>query len=223
MRARRSPLENTLLATWIVAAAAVLAFLHIGSEVREGEFTAIDRAVLTALRVPGHPHQAIGPHWLAESMRDVTALGGLTVLMLVIAIAAIALLAYGHRRHAAILVGAAGAAQLSSGLFKHLYDRVRPTFAIYGDLPTSMSFPSGHSTVATATYFLLAVIVASLDPKRTVKVLAFAVAALLAIIIGASRVFLGVHWPSDVVAGWCLGAAWALAASILLRALHRQS
>lgn len=221
---RPSPrIETALLAAWMIAAAAVLAFLHIASEVREGEFSTFDRAVLMALRVNGDPHHARGPLWLTESLRDITALGGLTVLILVIAMAAIALLAYGHRRHAAVLVVATLGAQLSSGLFKNFYDRVRPTFAIYGDLPTSMSFPSGHSTVATAAYFLLAVILASLEPKPAIKILAFAVAGLLALLIGFSRLYLGVHWPSDVAAGWCLGAAWALAASLVLRALKRRS
>jgi undecaprenyl-diphosphatase len=216
-------IETTLLAAWIAAAAAVWGFLEIADEMHEGEFTAYDHAMLMALRAGGDPHAAIGPAWFSESMRDVTALGGITLLMLVIAIAAIALLAYGHRRHAIVLVTSVAAAQISSGLFKNFYDRVRPTFAIYGDLPTSMSFPSGHSTVATAAYFLLAVILASLDPKPAITRLGFAVAGLLALMIGFSRVFLGVHWPSDVVAGWCLGAAWALAASVVLRALKQRA
>jgi undecaprenyl-diphosphatase len=212
-------IEFTVLAVWIAAASAVLGFLHIADEMHEGELDAYDRAILSALRVPGDPHAAIGPHWLIESMRDVTALGGVTLLVLVTVISVIALLAYRHRLEALVLTVSVVLAQLSSGLFKDFYERVRPTFAVYGDLPTSMSFPSGHSTVSTAAYFLLAVIVADLDPARAVKVLAFAVAALLALMIGFSRVFLGVHWPSDVLAGWCLGAAWALAAAIALRLL----
>lgn len=215
-------IELTVLAVWIAAAAAVWGFLGIADEMHEGELDAYDRAILSALRVPGNPHAAIGPHWLVESMRDVTALGGVTLLLLVTVIAVIALLAYRHRREALVLAASVVLAQLSSGLFKNFYERVRPTFAVYGDLPTSMSFPSGHSTVATATYFLLAVIVADLDPARPVKILAFAVAGLLALMIGFSRVFLGVHWPSDVIAGWCLGAAWAFAAAVVLRYLQRR-
>jgi undecaprenyl-diphosphatase len=212
-------IETAVLAVWIAAAAAVWGFLAIADEMHEGELDAYDRAVISALRVAGDPHQAIGPHWLVESMRDVTALGGITLLVLVMAMSVIALLAYRHRLEAVVLTGSVVLAQISSGLFKNFYERVRPTFAVYGDLPTSMSFPSGHSTTATATYFLLAVIVASLDPARPVKVLAFTVAGLLALMIGFSRVFLGVHWPSDVIAGWCLGAAWAFAAAVLLRIL----
>ncbi|GAA0564522.1 phosphatase PAP2 family protein [Rhizomicrobium electricum] len=219
MFSRLPRIETAVLAVWIAAAAAVWGFLGIADEMHEGELDAYDRAVISALRVAGDPHKAIGPHWLVESMRDVTALGGITLLVLVMAMSVIALLAYRHRLEALVLTGSVVLAQISSGLFKNFYERVRPTFAVYGDLPTSMSFPSGHSTTATATYFLLAVIVASLDPARPVKVLAFTVAALLALMIGFSRVFLGVHWPSDVIAGWCLGAAWAFAAAVLLRIL----
>lgn len=217
LRVIASRIEITLLAVWIALAGAVWVFLAIGGEVREGDFSAFDRTILMALRQPGQPHQAIGPLWLTESMRDITALGGITLLVFVTVIAVIVLWAHARRREAWVFALSVVLAQLSSGLFKDLYLRARPSFAIYGDLPTSMSFPSGHSTVATATYFVLAVIIASVEPRRAMKELAFAVAALLALMIGISRVYLGVHWPSDVIAGWSLGAAWALFAAILLR------
>lgn len=210
-------IEIALLAVWIALGSAVWAFLAIGSEMREGELTGPDRLMLEALRLPGQPHHAAGPHWLVESMRDVTALGGITVLSLVTIISVIVLLGHSRRLQALVLGVCVPLAQMSSGLFKDLYERARPSFAIYGDLPTSMSFPSGHSTVATATYLVLAVIVSSLETTRPMKVLGFAVAAFLSIAIGFSRVYLGVHWPSDVIAGWCLGAAWALVAAVALR------
>jgi len=213
--------EIALLAIWIALAGAVWSFLAIGSEMREGELTAYDRRILEALRLPGQAHQAIGPHWLMECMRDVTALGGMTVLSLVTVLSVIVLAGHGRRLQALVVAVCIPAAQLSSGLFKVFYERPRPSFAIYGDLPASMSFPSGHSTVATATYLVLAVIVSSIETGRAMKVLGFAVAAFLALLIGCSRVYLGVHWPSDVLAGWCLGAAWALVAAVGLRHIGR--
>ncbi len=209
--------EIALLLVWIALAGAIWSFLAIGSEMREGELTAFDLWVLDALRRHGQPHVAVGPQWLVESMRDVTALGGFTLLTLVTVLSVIVLAAHHRRVQALVLAVCVPLAQLSGGMFKNLYERARPSFAVYGDLPASMSFPSGHSTVATATYFVLAVIVASLETRRSMKVLAFAVAALLSLMIGVSRVYLGVHWPSDVVAGWCLGAAWALMAAVALR------
>lgn len=216
-------IEIALLAVWVALAGAVWAFLAIGDEMSEGELTAFDRLVLEALRQPGNPHAAIGPHWLLESMRDITALGGFTVLTLVTVISVIALLAHRHRVHALVLAVFVPLAQLSTEFFKGYYERPRPAFAVFGDLPTSMSFPSGHSTIATATYFLLAVIVASLEPRPSTRVLSFAVAAFLSVMIGFSRAFLGVHWPSDVVAGWCLGSAWALLAAVVMRAVKARN
>lgn len=214
-------IEIALLAAWVALAGAIWAFLAIGSEMREGELTAFDLWVLGAFRRPGQPHAATGPHWLMESMRDITSLGGVTLLVIITVLSVIVLLAHSRKAQALVMAICVPLAQLSSGLFKDLYERSRPSFAIYGDLPTSMSFPSGHSTVAAATYFVLAVIVSSLEAKRSMKILAFAVAALLSLMIGFSRIYLGVHWPSDVIAGWCLGAAWALIAAVALRLLRQ--
>jgi len=184
---------------------------------REGELSAYDLWLLNSLRQPSKPHIASGPSWLLESMRDVSALGGVTVLFLITAIAVIVLLVHRRKALATMLAVSVPLAQVWNGLFKTFYGRARPSFEIYGDLPHSQSFPSGHSTVATATYFLLAVIVASLEPNPSMKILAFVTAALLSITIGLSRVYLGVHWPSDVLAGWFLGAGWALVATLILR------
>lgn len=216
-------IEVALLLVWIALAGTIWAFLAIGSEMREGELTAFDFWVLNALRQPGQPHLAVGPHWLAESMRDVTALGGVTLLALVTMLSVVTLLGHGRKIQALVLATCVPLAQLSSGLFKDIYERARPSFTIYGDLPASMSFPSGHSTTATATYFILAVIVSSLEADRSMKVLSFAMAALLSVMIGVSRVYLGVHWPSDVIAGWCLGAVWAMVAALGLRVAHSRS
>jgi undecaprenyl-diphosphatase len=213
--------EIALLVAWIAVAGAIWSFLALGSEMREGELAAFDLRLLLAMRQPDNPHLAAGPPWLLECMRDVTALGGVTLLTIITVISVIALAAHGRKVQAAVLAVSVPLAQASSDLFKAFYGRARPSFAIYGDLPISQSFPSGHSTVATATYFLLAVIVASLETRLSTKVLVFAVAALLSIMIGISRVYLGVHWPSDVIAGWFLGAAWALVAALVLKTVTR--
>lgn len=215
--------EIALLVVWIALAGVVWAFLSLGSEMREGELAGFDLLVLNALRRPGAAHVAIGPPWLTETMRDLTALGGLTVLAVMTILAVVLLLGYRRRLEALVLGVGVPLAQLSSGLLKDFYERVRPSFAVYGDLPSSMSFPSGHSTTATAAYFILAVIVSRADCRPSAKVFYFAVAALLSVMIGFSRVYLGVHWPTDVVAGWRLGSAWALIAALALRFGERRS
>jgi undecaprenyl-diphosphatase len=216
-------IEVRLLGLWVALIAAIWAFLSLAGELREGELTAFDSWLLAALRHANSPHDAIGPQWLTGSMRDITALGSFTVLFLITIVAVSMLYMHGKKRQAGVLAAGVVLAQISGELLKLFYGRTRPSFAIYGDLPTSLSFPSGHSTVATATYFLLALIVAGLEVRVAAKVLVFAIAALLAITIGFSRVYLGVHWPSDVIAGWCLGGSWALAASLVLSETGRKS
>ena len=78
--------------------------------------------------------------------------------------------------------------------------------------PSTSSFPSGHSTLAAATFLTLAALIASLEPRRRTKGVVYGLAVTILVAVGASRVYLGVHYPSDVLAGWCLGATWALAA-----------
>lgn len=215
------PIEIALLASWIALVGSAWAFLAIGNEMCEGEFVSYDTGLLQTLRLPGDPHTAVGPTWLTEVMRDLTALGGTTVLMLVLTFATTIFLTHRRRVEAIILVASVVLARLSTAVFKDLYSRPRPSFAIYGDLPLSMSFPSGHTSASTATYFILAVIICSMETRQSLKALVLFGAATLTLMIGCSRVYLGVHWPSDVIAGWCLGAVWALVSALWMRSVRR--
>lgn len=183
---------------------------------QEGETGTLDRQILLALRNPADPNDPIGPRTFEESMRDVTAIGGFTVLTLVTVVAVLAFLFHRRPRHAAVMAGTVILAQFCSEFLKQVYDRPRPDLVSHGSYVYSGSFPSGHSMLAAATYFTLAVLIASLEPRRATKVMTFVTAGLLVVGVGFSRVYLGVHWPTDVLGGWCLGAAWALLAWIVL-------
>lgn len=213
-------IETVSLVLWLLVAGAVWGFLKFASEVGEGETLGIDRRILLALRKPGDPTDPIGPRALEESMRDVTALGGVTVLTLVTLTATLALWFHGKRRQALVFAGTVIAAQISATLLKDLYDRPRPDLVPHGSYVYSASFPSGHSALSAATYLTLAMVIASLETRPATKRLTFIVAGLVTVFVGFSRVYLGVHWPSDVLAGWVLGAAWALGGLIVLRALQ---
>jgi len=211
-------LESRALLALFAGAGAIWAFLAVGGEMREGETLALDKQILLAFRTPGDPAEPLGSHSFQEAMRDITALGGFTVLTLVTVVAALAFRLHGKTRHALTLVVTVLVAQVGSEGLKHLYGRPRPDLVPHGVYVYSASFPSGHSMLSAAVYLTLAMLIASLEPRRAAKALVFATAVLIMTAVGVSRVYLAVHWPSDVLAGWCGGAACALLAwSALLR------
>ncbi len=150
-----------------------------------------------------------------------TALGGFTALTLISVMAVVLLLMHGRRTQALIFGATVMIAQLAAEAVKHVIDRARPDIVPHHDLVYSSSFPSGHAVMAPVVYLTLAAILAAGDRRRSVKVLLLIGAAVLVVAIGVSRVYLGVHWPTDVLAGWTMGAAIALAASIALHITGR--
>jgi undecaprenyl-diphosphatase len=205
-------------AALLVAALAIWAFLSLAGEVREGETAAFDRAVLLAFRVPGDLNTPVGPRWMQETARDVTALGGFTVTTLVAVLATVLLLMHGRRLQALIFAASVALTQGTVEALKTMWGRARPDLVPHHDLVYSHSFPSGHSTMAPVVYLTLAAIVAAGEPRRSARALVLGAAGALVVAVGISRVYLGVHWPTDVLGGWTLGAALALTASV---ALHR--
>ena len=211
-------LESRALIALAAWAAAVWAFLAVGGEVREGGTLALDRRILLALRVPGDPAEPLGSRSFQEAMRDVTALGGFTVLTLVTVLAAAIFLLHRKFRHALVLVATVLVGQAGSSVLKGVYERPRPSLVPHAVYVYSASFPSGHSMLSATVYLTLAALIASLETRRAAKALILVVAVLVMVAVGISRIYLGVHWPSDVLAGWCAGATLALAAwSVLLR------
>lgn len=211
--------EARVLVGVALVAAALWAFLSLGGEMLEGETGSLDRRLILMLRTPGHPDDPIGGRGIEEAVRDVTALGGTTLITLVTIVAVLAFAFHRRWRRAAVMTGAVLAAWASSNLTKALYARPRPDLVPHEVYVYSGSFPSGHSTLSAATYLTLAMLIASLEPRMQAKALAYAIAGVVLVAVGASRIYLGVHWPSDVLGGWCLGSMWALAGWLALRAL----
>ncbi|MBS0362604.1 MAG: phosphatase PAP2 family protein, partial [Proteobacteria bacterium] len=194
-------------------------FLHVMGELREGDSFKLDSEILLALRRPGQLATPIGPRWLQEAAPDVTALGGFTVLTLVVVMSVILLVLHRRRFQAAVLAAAVVIGQVLAQVTKLAVGRSRPDLVPHLDLVYSSSFPSGHSALSPIVYFTLAGILAAGEYRRSAKRVLLAAAAALVVAIGASRVYLGVHWPSDVLAGWALGSLVAVLATLVLHRL----
>lgn len=222
MRRRTFKIELLPLLVLILITGGVWTFAEIADEVTEGETRQIDEAILLALRNPQDRADPLGPPWMEEAQRDLTALGGIPVLLL-LTVAASAFLVLDGKRHAAVLVLAAvGGALLWSFLLKEGFSRPRPDLVSHGAHVESASFPSAHSMMSAATYLTLGVLLARVQSRRRLKIFLLGFASLLTLLVGVSRVYLGVHWPTDVLAGWAAGGVWALLCWLAARWLQRR-
>lgn len=216
---RRWP-ELSVLLLLVLLAGGIWLFMALADEVAEGETHVLDTAILMAFRDPADPLRPLGPRWLTEAMRDLTALGSFLVLgFLTLAAAGYLCFRRLFGLSALVLVAAGGGMALSAAL-KSLFERQRPDLIPHDMALYTSSFPSQHSMMGAVVYLTLAALLARTQPTRGLRVYLLLLAAALSMGIGFSRVYLGVHWPSDVLAGWSAGAAWAIFCWLIARHLH---
>lgn len=206
------PLAAIFLGLWL--------FVWVADEVVDNDTADLDRQLLLLLRDRADPTEPLGPPWLEELGRDVTALGGIGVLTLLTAAVFGYLWLLSRRRVALLLLAAVLSGQLLNTLLKLGFDRPRPDLVPHGMTVYSASFPSGHAMSAAIVYLTLGALLAGTQQLRRTKVYILSIMVLIALAVGVSRVYLGVHWPSDVLAGWAVGSVWALAWWLLLRWLR---
>jgi undecaprenyl-diphosphatase len=201
----------------------LLGFAQLSGEVIEGETQRFDQQVLRSLRRGDDPSTPIGPKWLQIAAMDITALGSGTVLGLVVAAIVGFLLLQGMSRTAALIAAASAGGWILNGLLKELFQRSRPDVVPHMRDVYSLSFPSGHAMTSAAVYLTLGALLMRIADRRATKIYCIGIAALVTFLVGMSRIYLGVHYPTDVLAGWLIGLSWALFCWLVERALERRS
>ncbi len=213
--------EPVVLLSAFLVIAGILSFIEIADSVREGETTHFDAWAVRSLRKPDDPAVPIGPRWLHEMGRDATALGGIGWLVSFTLVVAGYLWLAGKSHMATLLmVSSTSGTALAFGL-KSLFDRPRPDVVPHLAHVSSSSFPSAHSMMSAIVYTTLGVLVASVVARRRLKAYILSLSLLLTVVVGLSRIYLGVHYPTDVLAGWMAGLVWALLCWLIARWLQR--
>ena len=212
--------EAGVLLAALAIVLALLAFSKTAGEMREGDLREFDDGVLRMMRSADDPSVPIGPAWLVQVAIDVTALGGTGVLATILLIVLGYLALEGRYDAIALIVVATAGGGLLSELLKWWFARKRPEIVPHLVNVGSASFPSGHSLLAVVTYLTLGAVLARFVRRRRSRTYCILVSLLLALLIGLSRVYLGVHYPTDVLAGWSAGLAWALPCWLVARYLQ---
>lgn len=207
--------DFVLLTAALALFGGLFVFAQVAEEVLEGENQETENELMRALRSPEDPSMPIGPEWLMQAGLDITALGSGAVLTLTtLLVAGYLLLAKRYAHVLFLLVATLGGTFLSLSL-KAVFSRERPSVVPHLANVTSASFPSGHSMVSSVVYLTLGVMLSRSVKSKRAKIYYVSAAMFLAFLIGLSRVYLGVHYPTDVVAGWAVGTAWATICSLV--------
>jgi undecaprenyl-diphosphatase len=220
---KRERIELAFLLSGMALLVLLLGFARLSDVVLEGGTQQFDERVLAAVRRSDDPSRPIGPVWLQGAALDITALGSGWVLGLVV-LAIVGFLALqGMRRTSVFVATAAIGGWLLNAALKELFQRPRPDVVPHLREVLSLSFPSGHAMTSAAVYLTLGALLMRIARGRLTKVYCMATAMLVTMLVGSSRVYLGVHYPTDVLAGWLVGLSWALFCWTVERALERRT
>ena len=215
-------LELWLLSVTLLLVGGIWAFVELADEVFDGDTRKLDETILLLLRNPADHADPLGPPWFEEVMRDLTALGGSAVLVLV-SVAVVGFLLLQRKKGMAFFMTAAvTGGLLLSTLLKSLFDRPRPDLVPHDSYVMTASFPSGHSMLSAVVFLTIGGLLARYIDRRRMKAYVLLLSGLTTLLVGCSRVYLGVHWPTDVLAGWTAGACWALLCWLTALVLQRQ-
>jgi undecaprenyl-diphosphatase len=201
---------------FILVCAAIFVAVALAAQ---GEATLLDREILLLMRNNGAP---AGPGWLLVVMRDITALGGHTVLVIVVLAVTSYLLLSRDGATAFFIFAAALTGTITNSILKLLFDRARPDFVTHLTEVATLSFPSGHAALSAVVYLTLGMLLAQTHRSFRFRAYFIAIAITLVVLVGLSRIYLGVHYPTDVIAGWCFGTIWSLGCAIVFRRFQQK-
>jgi undecaprenyl-diphosphatase len=221
LRRWRTHIDLVVVIALFGVTALVFGFVELADDVSEGEVT-FEHALIFALREASTPDDPVGRGWIQQMWLNITALGSVTIVLLFSTIVVGYLAMLGEWRTAGVVVGGIVGAMLTSTLLKGVFDRPRPDIVPHMVDVASASFPSGHSLVSAVVYPTLGSLLTRLVEHWRLKIYFLAVAMLLTVLIGVSRIYLGVHYPTDVLAGWMLGLGWGIVCWLVLRTLQRR-
>jgi len=203
-----------LVAGLIVAVIGTALFVALASHVHSGSTQALDESVIRWLVAHHTPV-------LDVAMLEITTLGTAVVVMMIVAVAALFLVLTGHKYSAILLLASSIGGVVLNGVLKLGFDRPRPTIFIPAIHTATSSFPSGHATSAAMVYATVAYLAARLAKRRRARWLVMTAAFIIIALISFSRLYLGVHYPSDVLAGVIVGLAWAGFCMATLEAIQK--
>lgn len=185
-------------------------FLSVARAVMHGSQVGFDERLMLALRHPDNLALPFGPSWLPDMARDISAVGSAVVIILLSLLVIGFLVMRRQWQFVALVVVAIAGGHLVNTALKGIYARERPQVVPHLTPVNSASFPSGHSAASSVVYLTMGALLAHSAERKREKIYFIVAAFGLTFLIGLSRVFLGVHYPTDVLAGWSIGTAWAL-------------
>jgi undecaprenyl-diphosphatase len=209
-----------LLAALAGAGILILVFIKVGRSVSGDETRSFDEAILLALRTS--PDDPIGSEATTAAMMHISSLGSGAVTGLIVLLVTLFYVLAGHWRYALLMLACSVGTLAGMVMLKDFYERARPTIVTHIDPPGGHSFPSGHSMISAALYMTLAVLIARAMERRRLRIYVVAMGALLTLVIGFTRLYLGVHYPTDVLAGWTAGSLWALLCGLVVSRLGKR-
>jgi undecaprenyl-diphosphatase len=215
----RDRTELTILVGALVLIGLLFVVVELAGEVLEGDTQRFDERIVASLRSAGDPSVPIGPRWLQGAALDITALGSITVLGLTVVAVCGFLALQGLYRYALFVFVASVGGWILNDLLKLAFGRPRPDIVPHLREVLTLSFPSGHAMTSAVVFLTLGALLMRLPTRTVTRIYCIGAAMLATALVGLSRVYLGVHYPSDVLAGWLIGLSWALLCWLVERAL----